>query len=216
HGDVTALAIAGGDGESGYIDVAILTPEDEAALGAWLADPNVPKALHEAKSAMHALRGRGWTLGGLTSDTALAAYLVRPGQRSFNLDDLSLRYLHRELRAETDDSAQLSLLDDEESLDAETARAEMLRARAVLDLAEALDAELEKIESTALLTDMELPLLSVLAELENAGIAVDCDQLEALQRQFADKVAQAADAAYGVIGKQINLGSPKQLQVVLF
>ncbi|WP_040795548.1 DNA polymerase I [Nocardia higoensis] len=216
HGDVTALAIAGGDGESGYIDVAILTPEDEAALGAWLADPNVPKALHEAKSAMHALRGRGWTLGGLTSDTALAAYLVRPGQRSFNLDDLSLRYLHRELRAETDDSPQLSLLDDEETLDAETARAEMLRARAVLDLAEALDAELEKIESTALLTDMELPLLSVLAELEDAGIAVDCDQLEALQRQFADKVAQAADAAYGVIGKQINLGSPKQLQVVLF
>lgn len=216
HGDVTALAIACGDGESGYIDVAILTPEDEAALGAWLADPQVPKALHEAKAAMHALRGRGWHLGGLTSDTALAAYLVRPGQRSFNLDDLSLRYLHRELRAETDDSAQLSLLDDEDTLDAEIARAQMLRARAVLDLAEALDTELEKIESTALLTDMELPLLSVLAELEHAGIAVDCDQLEALQRQFADKVARAADAAYGVIGKQINLGSPKQLQVVLF
>ncbi|MBF6357898.1 DNA polymerase I [Nocardia higoensis] len=216
HGDVTALAIACGDGESGYIDVAILTPEDEAALGAWLADPQVPKALHEAKAAMHALRGRGWHLGGLTSDTALAAYLVRPGQRSFNLDDLSLRYLHRELRAETDDSAQLSLLDDEDTLDAEIARAQMLRARAVLDLAEALDAELEKIESTALLTDMELPLLSVLAELEHAGIAVDCDQLEALQRQFADKVARAAEAAYGVIGKQINLGSPKQLQVVLF
>src|SRR5690606_7928961 len=147
---------------------------------------------------------------------ALAAYLVRPGQRSFNLDDLSLRYLHRELRAETDDNAQLSLLDDEDSLEAETARTQMLRARAVLDLAEALDAELEKIESTALLTDMELPLLSVLAELEHAGIAVDCDQLQALQRQFADKVAQAAEAAYGVIGKQINLGSPKQLQVVLF
>jgi len=216
HGDVTALAIAGGDGESGYIDVTVLTPEDEAALGAWLADPAVSKALHEAKSAMHALRGRGWTLGGLTSDTALAAYLVRPGQRSFNLDDLSLRYLHRELRAETSDNAQLSLLDDEDSLDAEIARAQMLRARAVLDLAEALDTELEKIESTALLTDMELPLLSVLATLEDAGIAVDCDQLEALQRQFADKVAQAADAAYGVIGKQINLGSPKQLQVVLF
>jgi len=216
NGDVTALAIAAGDGESGYLDVAILTPEDEAALGAWLSDPRVPKALHEAKSAMHALRGRGWRLAGLTSDTALAAYLVRPGQRSFNLDDLSLRYLHRELRAETDDNAQLSLLDDEDSLEAETARTQMLRARAVLDLAEALDAELEKIESTALLTDMELPLLSVLAELEHAGIAVDCDQLQALQRQFADKVAQAAEAAYGVIGKQINLGSPKQLQVVLF
>ncbi|MEV6562501.1 DNA polymerase I [Nocardia sp. NPDC051756] len=216
NGDVRALAIAAADGESGYIDVSILTPEDEAALGAWLVDPAVPKALHEAKSAMHALRGRGWTLGGLTSDTALAAYLVRPGQRSFNLDDLSLRYLRRELRAETDETPQLSLLDDEDTVDAEVAQTEMLRARAVADLADALDTELQQIESVPLLEDMELPLLSVLANLEDAGIAVDTDQLETLQRQFADKVTEAANAAYEVIGKQINLGSPKQLQVVLF
>ncbi len=215
-GDVRALAIAAGDGESGYIDVTVLTPEDEAALGAWLADPAVPKALHEAKAAVHALRGRGWRLGGLTSDTALAAYLVRPGQRTFNLDDLSLRYLHRELRAETDQTAQLSLLDEEDTVDAELARAQMLRARAVADLADALDGELAEIESTPLLADMELPLLGVLSTLEEAGIAVDTDQLATLQRQFADRVAEAAEAAYDVIGKQINLGSPKQLQVVLF
>ncbi|MGW4329508.1 DNA polymerase I [Nocardia sp. NPDC004573] len=215
-GDVRALAIAAGDGESGYIDVTVLTPEDEAALGAWLADPAVPKALHEAKAALHALRGRGWTLGGLTSDTALAAYLVRPGQRTFNLDDLSLRYLHRELRAEVGETPQLSLLDDEDAVDAELARAQMLRARAVADLADALDGELAEIESTPLLADMELPLLGVLSTLEEAGIAVDTDQLATLQRQFADRVAEAAEAAYDVIGKQINLGSPKQLQVVLF
>ncbi|WP_345497043.1 DNA polymerase I [Nocardia callitridis] len=215
-GDVRALAIAAADGESGYIDVAILTPEDEAALGAWLADASVPKALHEAKAARHALRGRGWTLGGLTSDTALAAYLVRPGQRSFNLDDLSLRYLRRELRAETDATPQLSLLDEEDSVDVELATTEMLRARAVTDLADALDTELEGIEATSLLAEMELPLLGVLATLEDAGIAVDTDQLETLQRQFADRVSEAANAAYEVIGKQINLGSPKQLQVVLF
>ncbi|MEU8899993.1 DNA polymerase I [Nocardia sp. NPDC048505] len=217
NGDVKALAIAAADDESGYIDVTVLTPEDEAALGAWLADPNTFKALHEAKSAQHALRGRGWTLAGLTSDTALAAYLVRPGQRSFNLDDLSLRYLRRELRAETDDTQQLSLLDDADTVDAETAQTEMLRARAVLDLAAALDTELEQIESVSLLEDMELPLLGVLGRLEDAGIAVDVDQLETLQRQFADKVNEAAEAAYAEIGgKQINLGSPKQLQVVLF
>ncbi|MBF6467612.1 DNA polymerase I [Nocardia beijingensis] len=215
-GDVRALAIAAGDGESGYIDVTVLTPEDEAALGAWLADPAVPKALHEAKAALHALRGRGWTLGGLTSDTALAAYLVRPGQRTFNLDDLSLRYLHRELRAEVGETPQLSLLDDEDAVDVELARAQMLRARAVADLADALDGELAEIESTPLLADMELPLLGVLSTLEAAGIAVDTDQLATLQRQFADRVAEAAEAAYDVIGKQINLGSPKQLQVVLF
>ncbi|MGV9411435.1 DNA polymerase I [Nocardia sp. NPDC003693] len=216
HGDVQAIALAAADGEGAYLDVHGLTPEDEQALGAWLADPKTPKALHEAKSAMHALRGRGWTLGGLASDTALAAYLILPGQRSFNLDDLSLRYLKRELRVDDAGETQLSLLDDEDHVDTEVAKAAMLRARAVFDLADAFDTELERIESTALLRDIELPLLSVLAELEAAGIAVDSGQLEQLQRQFADRVGEAANAAYGVIGKQINLGSPKQLQVVLF
>nr|WP_306359663.1 DNA polymerase I [Nocardia sp. CC227C] len=215
-GDAKAIAIAAADGEGGYLDVHALTPEDEAALGAWLADPDTPKALHEAKSAMHALRARGWNLGGLTSDTALAAYLVRPGQRTFTLDDLSLRYLKRELRVEDAGAAQLSLLDDEDQVDEEIAKAEILRAQAVSDLAAAFDEELERIESTALLRDMELPLLAVLADLEQAGIAVDADQLEQLQREFADRVAEAANNAYEVIGEQINLGSPKQLQVVLF
>ncbi len=216
HGDVKAIAIAAADGEGGYFDIIGLTPEDERALGAWLADAATAKAVHEAKAAVHALHGRGWSLAGLTSDTALAAYLVRPGQRTFNLDDLSLRYLSRELRVEAAEDSQLSLLDDEDQVDTELARAEILRARAVTDLAEAFDEELRRIESTALLTEMELPLLGVLADLEQAGIAVDTAELEQLQREFADRVASAAESAYEVIGKQINLGSPKQLQVVLF
>ncbi|MGW0021870.1 DNA polymerase I [Rhodococcus sp. NPDC003382] len=215
-GDATALAIAAADGEGAYVSTATLTPEDDAALAAWLADPDTPKALHEAKSAMHALRGRGWTLAGVTSDTALAAYLVRPGQRSFNLDDLSLRYLKRELRVEESGEQQLSLLDDGDAVEAKAAENAILRARAVVDLAEALDSELQDIESTALLADMELPLLAVLADLEAAGIAVNAEHLHDLQSGFAADVAAAANAAYEVIGKQINLGSPKQLQVVLF
>jgi len=215
-GDVTAVAIAASDGEGAYIPTTTVTPEDETALVAWLADPEQPKALHEAKRAMHALWGRGWTLAGLTSDTALAAYLVRPGQRSFNLDDLSLRYLKRELRVEESGQQQLSLLDDEDAADAEVAAGEILRARAVVDLAAALDTELADIEGTGLLADMELPLLAVLAELEATGIAVDNAHLHDLQSTFAARVAEAAESAYEVIGKQINLGSPKQLQVVLF
>ena len=75
--------------------------------------------------------------------------------------------------------------------------------------------ELARIDSSALLAEMELPVQRVLAELE-AVIAVDLDLLGTLQSQFADQIRDAAEAAYGVIGKQINLGSPKQLQVVLF
>ena len=215
-GDATALAIATADGEGAYIDTTTLTPDDEAALGEWLADAQVPKALHEAKSAMHDLAGRGWRLAGVTSDIALAAYLVRPGQRSFTLDDLSVRYLKRELRAEEPEQQQLSLLDDDEGVDEQGVQTLILRARAVTDLADALDVELAAMESSSLLSEMELPVQVVLAGLESRGIAVDLNKLEELQSEFGDQIRDAAQAAYAVIGKEINLGSPKQLQVVLF
>ena len=165
---------------------------------------------------MHDLTGRGWQLAGVTSDTALAAYLVRPGQRSFALDDLSLRYLRRELRADNPEQQQLSLLDDSEGVDDQAVQTVILRARAVADLADALDEELDRIDSSSLLGEMELPVQAVLAGMETAGIAVDLDKLDTLQREFGEQIRVAADAAYEVIGKQINLGSPKQLQVVLF
>jgi len=215
-GDATALAIATADGEGAYLDTATLTPEDEAALGAWLADEHKPKALHEAKAAMHDLAGRDWRLAGVTSDIALAAYLVRPGQRSFALDDLSVRYLKRELRAEEPEQQQLSLLDDTEGVDDQAVQTLILRARAVTDLADALDEELAAMESSSLLSEMELPVQVVLAGLESRGIAVDVGKLEELQSEFGDAIRDAAEAAYAVIGKEINLGSPKQLQVVLF
>ncbi|WP_061006324.1 DNA polymerase I [Mycolicibacterium mucogenicum] len=214
--DATAVAIVSASGEGVYIDTARLDAEDEAALASWLADPGPPKALHEAKLAWHDLLGRGWPLAGVTSDTALAAYLVRPGQRSFALDDLSVRYLGRELRAETKEEQQLSLLDDPDEVDDAAVQALIVRAAAVGDLADALDVELAKIDSLALLGQMELPVQRALAEMENAGIAVDIELLGRLQSQFADQIRDAAEAAYAAIGEQINLGSPKQLQVVLF
>jgi DNA polymerase-1 len=214
--DATAIAIVSADGEGVYLDTATLAPEDEAALASWLADPAQPKALHEAKLAMHDLEGRGWHLAGVTSDTALAAYLVRPGQRSFALDDLSVRYLRRELRADNPEQQQLSLLDDEDGVDDQAVQTLILRASAVADLANALDEELARIDSSSLLDQMELPVQRALAAMESAGIAVNLDLLGQLQSQFADQIRDAAEAAYAVIGKQINLGSPKQLQVVLF
>ncbi|MEV6233700.1 DNA polymerase I [Saccharopolyspora shandongensis] len=217
HGDLTGVALATADGAGVFVDVAELTQEDEQALAAWLADPAATKAAHDVKGPLHAIRDRGWAVAGLTSDTALAAYLVRPGQRSFELPDLVVRYLQRELRAEQgDDDGQLSLLEDEAETKEKAASTELVKARAVAELADALDAELDRIDSRALLTDLELPLLVVLSELEGAGIAVDSEQLAELGARFAARVKQAAQDAYGVIGKEINLGSPKQLQVVLF
>ena len=213
-GEVTGLALATGTGAAAWVDPAALAPEDDAALAGWLADAAVPKVLHDAKGPMLALAARGWTLAGLERDTALSAYLARPDQRSYDLADLTVRYLKRELKqgpAEDGDQLSLDGLDDDTA--GETA---MLQASAVLDLAEALDTELADRGGTRLLSDVELPLVGVLTRLEMTGVAVDIDHLESLESEFADGVRSAAQDAYDVVGKEINLGSPKQLQVVLF
>ncbi len=215
-GEVWSVALAAADGTGAWFDAAEVTPEDDAAVMTWFQDPEHAKVLHDAKGPMLALAARGWPLRGLVSDTALAAYLARPDQRSYDLADLTLRYLKRELKQGATDDGQLTFdaLDDAVSSDA--ADTAMLHARAVVDLADALDDEIEGRGGKQLLADVELPLIDLLALLEQTGIAVDADHLQALEAEFAGGVKLAAEAAYAAIGKEINLGSPKQLQVVLF
>jgi DNA polymerase-1 len=212
-GEVLSVAMAAADGSAAWLDAAEVTPEDDTALADWFADSGRAKVMHDAKGPMLALAARGWSMAGLEVDTALAAYLVRPDQRSYDLADLTLRYLKRELRQDSGDAGQLSFDALEDSGARDSA---MLAARAVLDLAEALDAEVEEHGGTRLLREVELPLIDRLAVMEQVGIAVDLDHLQGLESEFGTEVKKAADEAYAVIGKEINLGSPKQLQVVLF
>ncbi len=212
-GRLTGMGLATADGAGAWLDPSTLTPEDDAALAGWLADAGRPKALHDAKGPLLALVAHGWTLDGVTCDTALAAYLALPGQRSFDLSDLVLRFLHRELRSETGETAQLSFDGSDE---ADAAEALGIRARAVLELAEVLETELAQRGGTALLEDVELPLVGVLARMEQVGIAADGEHLAHLHAEFSGHVKQAAESAYAVVGREFNLGSPKQLQVILF
>ena len=212
-GRVSAVGLATQTGVAAWVDATEIGPDDEVALAAWLADPDRKKALHDAKGPMLALAARGWPMWGLSADTALSAYLSHPDQRSYDLADLTLRYLHRELKTNAAGTDQLSF-----DLDGDSAAAQetMQKAHAVVDLAVALETELASRGGSSLLADVELPLVYVLESMEQTGIAVDVDLLTSLEAHFAGKVKQAADDAYAVIGKQINLGSPKQLQVVLF
>ena len=214
-GTLTGLAIAVPDQAAAFIDPVSLTEEDDKALGGWLSDPARPKAMHDAKGPMHALAARGLELRGLTSDTALAAYLALPGQRSFDLADLALRYTNRELRDATAETGQLTLDMPAES-ETEVAAALAMRAMATAELADALDADLDKRGAATLLRDVELPLVGVLADMERAGIAADVEFLAGMSASLGGDVKAAEQGAYAATGHEFNLGSPKQLQEVLF
>jgi DNA polymerase-1 len=215
-GDLTGVGVATAEGAAAWFDPTTLDGADEAAVGAWLAAEDRSKVLHDAKPALLAFAERGWALHGIATDTALAAYLARPDQRSYDLTDLALRYLQRELRVDAPDGGQLALDGLGETEEAE--RNLMLRARATLDLADAVSAELTRDGDQArrLLREVELPLVYVLAAMERAGIAADTHYLSELEAQFAGEVKAAAQSAYEVVGREFNLGSPKQLQEILF
>jgi DNA polymerase I len=217
-GNLAGLALAAADGAAAYLVPEQLDADDERALTGWLADPALPKAAHDVKGPLLALVQRGWTLAGLTSDTQLAAYLALPGQRSFDLADLALRYLHRELRAVDADveTGQLTLDGGLDEADSALAESESIQASAIRDLADAFDADLDERGASRLLADMELPLTFVLAAVEAVGIAVDADRLLDLQSELGAAVADVEQQAHAVVGRPFNLGSPKQLQEILF
>ena len=204
RGDVTALAIVDKQRHAVSAEMADLSPEDEQALAAWLASED-PKYLHESKAAFHMFAGRGMELRGVTHDTAIAAYLLRPGQRTYDLKDIYQRHLQRQL---TEPEGQLSLLGDTSLVDS---------AAAVLELAEELSARLQEISSFELYRDLEIPLAGILARMEATGIAVDVETLEEQLATFIDQVKEEEAAARELAGDpNLNLSSPKQLQVVLF
>ncbi|MEU7922785.1 DNA polymerase I [Micromonospora zamorensis] len=213
---ITGLALATAGGAAAWVDPATLDPTDEGALASWLADEQRPKVLHDSKPAVLACAAHGWQLAGIVRDTQIAAYLARPDQRSYDLTDLALRYLHRELRVDVPESGQLTLdgLGDEGVVEQNL----MLQARATLDLADAIDAELSRDgeQSARLMAGVELPLMRVLAGMESTGIAADTHYLSELEAHFAAEVKAAAQGAYEAVGREFNLGSPKQLQEILF
>ena len=213
-GNVEAIALAA-PGEEVWCDPARFDPEDERAWLAWLADPDVHKVTHEAKRLLWAAPNMGWRLAGLVCDTALAAYLIRPDMRSYGLELLTERYLGRRLEsAETDDvqPTLAGLEDDGPRAAARLAR----RATAVRDLATALIDQLHSHGVADLLSDMELPVLTVLADMEIKGIGADVEHLRDLADSFARQAAEAVEAAHTAVDRQFNLRSPKQLQEILF
>ena len=207
-GALDAIALVANSGASVWCTVA----DGGKPLLAWLESES-PKITHDAKGPMLAFAAAGISFNGLIFDTAIASYVVSPGGRNFGLSDLAQRYLNKSLDESTaTPSAQLSLDGSTEVSGQELA----LAARATLDLSEYLGAELNNRGGSELFRDVELPLISILAQMENFGIAVDIKALKKLEENFEGDSAAAVKQAHDTVGHEFNLGSPKQLQEVLF
>ena len=207
-GALDAIALVANSGASVWCTVA----DGGKPLLAWLESES-PKITHDAKGPMLAFAAAGISFNGLIFDTAIASYVVSPGGRNFGLSDLAQRYLNKSLDESTaTPSAQLSLDGSTEVSGQELA----LAARATLDLSEYLGAELNNRGGSELFRDVELPLISILAQMENFGIEVDIKALKKLEENFEGDSAAAVKQAHDTVGHEFNLGSPKQLQEVLF
>ena len=155
-------------------------------IGPWLADPNIQKISHDFKSL-----ARTMEFNGVVFDTSLASYLVDPGNRLTEIDEILERW------GLTD--ASLSA-----------------KAGALFSLRDKLTEELSTRNALKLLIDLEIPVSQSLSRMERFGVAIDKKVLKAQSEELQKEVAKQSQIAFEAAGHEFNVASPKQLQVVLF
>jgi DNA polymerase-1 len=167
-------------------------------LRSVLTDVSVPKALHDYKAAIHALNPRGTSplgvsVAGVRHDPMLYSYLLDPTYSSHRLADVALRRFNLKLASELAESADI------------TGR-----------LASALRNDVEQAGLVKLYEEMDLPLVPVLARMEQAGVKIDTAALSQMSGEMEREIAAKGREIYEVAGTEFNVGSPKQLGDVLF
>ena len=174
-------------------------------IGDWLLDSACVKALHGSKDVAKTLFDLGLGFDGINYDTLLLAYLLNPVRKDFSLDELALEYLGTVVKR-----------GDPNQLVAEDSSDASLDAWITIALAPKLYAEVESQNQLRVYAEVELPTNVSLARMEHFGITVDAKKLTALFERLSNEVSAIAKACYEIIGHEINLASPKQLQTVLF
>ena len=188
EGKITGYSVA--------LDSTQVFVDPSGAPGEWLSDSKITKIVHGSK-----ILTRYLDIQGVVFDTELAAYLINPGGRNISIEDLVERYLGLQLEQESDDL--FSTFNG-----SHTAHLHTLRPM--------LQKEIDERSMGSLLLDLELPTSLLLAEMEATGIAVDTPHLNELVSFFRSEVAKETQSAHKHAGREFNVGSPKQLQVILF
>jgi DNA polymerase-1 len=209
HPDLVGLGLAVGE-RAWYLPITAGVP---TSLAAVLADPAVKKTVHDAKTARRALRRAGAELRGVPMDTMLASYLVNASRRYHVIEDLAAERLKLEVPllpvADRKDPHRVPTLDER-----------IVRAGAgavaAAKLGVIFDEDLDRLGQRKLFDEVEMPLVDVLVEMEEAGIAVDLQYLRDLGDEFAREVGRIEREAYDAVGHEFPINSPKQLGSLLF
>ncbi|HSY10929.1 MAG TPA: DNA polymerase I [Verrucomicrobiae bacterium] len=169
-------------------DSPTATPLKEA-----LANEKVAKTIHDLKSATHTLRGQGIAIAGVKHDPLLYAYLLDPTYSTYALPLVAFRKFNLKMGPSTTEAADITLR-----------------------LADKLSEEVDKAELRKVYDDIDLPLVPVLARMEETGVKLDCDVLADMSRRLENDIGMKAREIYGKCGFEFNINSPKQLGDVLF
>jgi DNA polymerase-1 len=175
------------------VTVSAEAEEATARLNAALADPGLPKAVHDWKAAGHAVALMGIEIRGVQHDSMLYSYLLDPTYPSHRLADVALRRFNRKLSGALPEAADV------------TGR-----------LAAALHTEVEQAGLLKLYQDIDLPLVPVLTRMEQAGVKIDRKNLGEMSSRLEREIAAKAKEIYESAGHEFNISSPKQLGDVLF
>ena len=217
---ISGIAFSTGPGDTAYVPVEDpaghrgtlglgLEPSfraDLASLAPLLSSEQPAKSCHDLKTNHAALTLRGVDLNGVRLDTMLAAYLLDSSRGAFSIGEIAFEQLSLELPGVT--------AKKDEELD--PVAVVCGEAEAVSRLTPVLEEKLVAGGLSSLLTDIELPLAPILARMELTGVALDVGQLAALSATLEVEIKQVEREIYQLAGEEFNIGSPKQLQTILF
>lgn len=200
-------------------DTVYLLSSDSFSVADWdtvtarLFAGEIKLVMHDAKPTYVELLEAGLAAQGVLFDTSIAAYLLDPTASAYDLERVALSYLNRELPKVdlTAEDAFSPLGGRDSALAAMTANVE-----AIADIYAEASARLEEQGMHKLFFEMEMPLMTVLAEMQQAGCKADADQLCAFGEQLDTRIAALTEQIYEAAGHEFNIQSSKQLGVVLF
>lgn len=223
NAELVGISLAIKEGEGYYIPVGhragnnLPLEKVISALRAPLTDPNIGKIAHNAKYDYIVLARHGITVAPLTFDTMLAEFILDPSSRNLGLKNLAFAKLGEEMTHIEDligkGKKQISMAEVAVESVAPYAAAD---AEVTLRLLSILQAELKRVNGEKLLTEIDLPLTPVLAEMEMEGIRLDLPFFKAMSDELAKRLAEIEQQIFALVGKTFNVNSTQQLSDVLF